>query len=72
MKTVYVVLEGDDCEGAYIQAVFAKKEDAIKHLDKNYPTWIKTAPDERYSSYFYNGKIRRGCTSAFVEEWEIK
>ena len=58
---VFVVLMGEDCEGAYVQAVFASEKDAIKYLDEKYPRWKKTTPTDR----------RSGCTSAFVEEWEV-
>ena len=58
---VFIVLEGEDCEGAYIQDVLASEEDAIQYLDKKYPRWAKITPTER----------RSGCISAFVEEWEV-
>lgn len=58
---VYLVLEGDDCEGAYVQAVFRREEDAIQYLDEKYRGWKKTMPTER----------RSGCTTAFVEEWDV-
>ena len=58
---VFIVLEGEDCEGAHVQAVFGSEQDAIKYLDKKYHGWKKTTPTDR----------RCGCTSAFVEEWEV-
>lgn len=72
MKTVYVVLRGEDCEGAHIEAVFGKENDAIKYLDEKYPTWLKTAPDERRATYVFNGVVHKGCTSAFIEEWDVE
>ena len=72
MKKVYVVLRGEDCEGAWIEAVFEKNEDAIKYLDEKYTKWLKIAPDDRRSTYVFDGKVCEGCTSAFVEEWDVK
>ena len=72
MKKVYVVLAGDDCEGAYIQAVFSNKKDAIAYLDEEYSEWLKIYPDYRRETYVYDGKVHKGCASAFIEEWNVK
>lgn len=72
MTSVYVVLRGEDCEGAEIQAVFEKKEDAIKYLNEKYSTWMKIAPDERRTTFVHNGMTLKGCTSAFIEEWDVE
>lgn len=61
MKKVYIVLWGVDCEGAKVEGVFSTEEGAIKYLDENYSKWDKISDTER----------RRGCTSAFVEEWDV-
>lgn len=61
-KTVFIVLDGMDCEGALVQAVFSNEKDAVDYLDKHYPNWKRISPIERRST----------CESAFVEEWEVK
>lgn len=58
---VYIVLQGYDCEGAYVKAVFSREEDAIKYLDRKYKYWKKIGPDYRTEA----------CESAFIEEWDV-
>lgn len=70
-KTVYVVLWGEDCEGAQIEGVFTKKEDAIKLIKEKYPSWQEVIEDEWRKTYIRNGKICKHCTSVFIEEWDV-
>ena len=74
-ETVYIVLEGDDCEGAEICGVYAKKEDAIKYIDKrikkNEIGWIRKSLEEARTCYKHNGRIHQGCHSIEVVEYEI-
>lgn len=62
-KTVYVVLWGEDCEGAQIQVVFSNKEAAVNYLNTHdtFSRWKKVSEDER----------RSGCESTFIEEWNV-
>ena len=72
MKTVYVVLQGEDCEGAEICSVFAEKEDAIKYINTEFPDWQRIeAEDEWRRGYWWNGQFCKGCTSVYIEEWEV-
>lgn len=69
-KKVYVVLWGRGCE-AEIMAVYARKKDAIKHLNENYPKWEKISPDYRKELYFSNGKMVEGVEYVSVEDWDV-
>lgn len=71
-KTVYVVLWGQDCEGADVQAVFSNEKDAIAYLDEHYPKWERISPTYRHEMYESNGKLVKGCESASVEEWDVE
>lgn len=72
--TVYIVMAGEDCEGAYIEDVFAKKEDAIAWLDHmcSKENWISEGELERRKTYMYNGKRCKSAFSAWVTEWEVR
>lgn len=75
-QTVFIVLFGEDCEGSEICGVYAKKEDAIAYIDEciqeDFSGWIRKSPEEARSCYEYNGKIREGCMSIIVEEFNVK
>lgn len=59
--TVWIVMQGEDCEGGFIEGVFANEADAINDISKRYPGWEEISPYER----------RIGCVSVWAEEWGV-
>ena len=72
MKTVWIVCSGEDCEGGFIHAVFAKELDAIAYLIENFSEYREVSLHERRSFYESDGKLYDGCRSAWVGEWEVE
>lgn len=58
---VYIVLQGEDCEGASVKAVFATEDQAVQYVKENYARYEKTGPR----------RWHYGCDYIEIEEWEL-
>lgn len=58
---VYIVLQGEDCEGASVKAVFATEDQAVQYVKENYARYEKTGPR----------RWHWGCDYIEIEEWEV-